>query len=69
MQTTARQATPASEPRLFTTKQAATYLGVHRSTIRRLVLDGSLPLIDAFKSWRIDRTDLDAFIGREKVVL
>lgn len=53
--------------RLFTTRQAATYLGVHRSTVRRLVLDGTLPHINSFKSWRIDRDDLDKFIQRQKI--
>jgi excisionase family DNA binding protein len=55
--------------RLLTTNQAATYLGVHRSTIRRLVLNGSLPRLNTFKSWRVDRADLDLFIEREKAVL
>jgi excisionase family DNA binding protein len=57
-----------NEARLLTTNQAATYLGVHRSTVRRLVLQGSLPHL-RFKSWRIDKNDLDAFINREKVIL
>lgn len=57
-----------TQSRLLTTQQAATYLGVHRSTVRRLVIEGTLPHLDSFKSWRIDRDDLDAFINREKVV-
>lgn len=57
-----------ADSRLLTTQQAARYLGVHRSTIRRLVIEGSLPHLNTFKSWRIDRCDLDAFISREKVV-
>jgi excisionase family DNA binding protein len=59
----------ANESRLFTTAQAAKYLGVHRTTVYRLVVEGSLPHVATFKSWRIDRNDLDAFIAREKVIL
>jgi excisionase family DNA binding protein len=61
--------TPFAGARLLTTNEAAAYLRVNRSTVRRLVLNGSLPcLTRSFKSWRIDRQDLDAFIEREKVV-
>jgi excisionase family DNA binding protein len=58
----------SADARLLTTQQAATYLGVHRSTVRRLVIEGTLPTLRTFKSWRIDRADLDSFIDREKVV-
>ena len=43
-----------TQSRLLTTQQAATYLGVHRSTVRRLVIEGSLPHLDSFKSWRVE---------------
>jgi excisionase family DNA binding protein len=54
---------------MLTTAQAAKYLGVHRSTVYRLVIEGTLPHLNTFKSWRIDRNDLDAFIDHEKVIL
>lgn len=59
-----------TESRLFTTVEAAKYLGVSYSTIRRLAYAGELPVVKAFsKGWRVDRQDLDTLISRRKMVL
>jgi excisionase family DNA binding protein len=54
------------EIRLFSTKQAANYLSVSPSTIRRLHYEGTLPAIRHFKHLRFDVRDLDAFITAHK---
>lgn len=55
--------------RLLSTRQAADYLGVSTSTVRHLIYSGDLPVLRCFKYWRLDRSDLDAFIRRNKDVL
>jgi excisionase family DNA binding protein len=55
--------------RLLSTSQAATYLGVTSTTIRRLIYAGELPVIRRFKHYKIDRVDLDAFVAAEKDVM
>jgi excisionase family DNA binding protein len=62
-------ATNNNEARLLTTTQAARYMNLHRSTIHRLIVAGAIPHIRTFKSFRIDKQDLDAFIESQKVVL
>lgn len=52
--------------RLFSTAQAAAYLGVSSRTIGRLVSTGELNAIRYFKWLRYDRVDLDEFIDRIK---
>jgi excisionase family DNA binding protein len=55
--------------RLLSTNEAAKYLGVTATTVRRRVYAGDLPVIRCFKTWKIDRSDLDAFITAQKDVL
>lgn len=55
--------------RLLSTTEAAQYLGVTATTVRRCVYAGDLPVIRCFKNWKIDRSDLDAFIASRKDVL
>jgi excisionase family DNA binding protein len=57
---------PAIAPRLLSTPDAAMYLGVEQSTVRRLVLSGEIPAITSLKHWRIDLRDLEAWIDRSK---
>ena len=52
--------------RLLKTKDAALYLSVSASTIRRLYYEGTLPAIDHFKSLRFDIRDLDKFVETYK---
>jgi excisionase family DNA binding protein len=53
-------------PRLISTNDASVYLGVERSTIRRLILSGDIPAIRSLKHWRVDVRDLDRWIDRSK---
>jgi len=53
--------------RLISTNDAAKYLGCERSTVRRLVLGGELPVITRFKHWKLDVRDLDTFIAANKI--
>lgn len=58
------------EQRLLSALEAATYLGVSYSTIRRIAYAGELPVVKGFgKGWRVDRHDLDTLISRRKLVL
>jgi excisionase family DNA binding protein len=55
--------------RLFSTREAGEYLGVSSRTIRRLIYAGDLPVLRCFKSFRLDKNDLDSYIANEKVVI
>jgi excisionase family DNA binding protein len=55
--------------RLLSTSEAATYLGVTSTTVRRLIYAGDLPVIRCFKHYKIDRDDLAAFVTAQKDVL
>jgi len=57
-----------SESRLVSTKDAAKYLAVNPSTVRRLHYSGQLPAVRSFKYLRFDIRDLDAFITANKAV-
>jgi excisionase family DNA binding protein len=57
----------AALPRLLTLQQAAEELGVKVWTLRRAIWDGELPQVRLGKSIRIDRKDLEAWLGRLKV--
>ena len=54
------------EARLFSTPEAARYLGVSSRTIGRLVATGELNAIRFFKWFKFDRVDLDEFVERIK---
>jgi excisionase family DNA binding protein len=48
---------------LVTVEQAAKYLNLHPKTVLRYIRDGRLPATNFGKSYRIDRTRLEAFAG------
>jgi len=56
---------PASEPSL-TTQEAATYLGVSRPHVIKLVEQGELPCELVGTHRRLRRTDLDAYQRRRR---
>lgn len=55
-----------SESRLISVVDAALYLGVSTWHVRRLVWRGDLPAVRIGKLVRLDRNDLDNFIGEQK---
>lgn len=56
---------PATEPAL-TTQEAATYLGVSRPHVIKLVEQGELPCELVGTHRRLRRTDLDAYLRRRR---
>lgn len=54
--------------RLLRTREAAAYLSVSPWKLRRLVQDGLLPIVQDSEggAWRVDVSDLDGFIERNK---
>ena len=50
---------------LLTCEEAAAYLRVHPRTVYRLLRDGGMPGVRVGRQWRIRRSDLDAYLGRE----
>ena len=48
---------------LYTVERVATLLGLHIKTVRGYVRDGKLKAIRLGKSYRIARSDLEAFVG------
>ncbi len=59
---------PPPLPQLLTVAEAATYLGCSRANVYALIDSGELPVVTIGKSrgYRIDRSDIDAFIQRRK---
>lgn len=55
--------------RLVDMNSAADYLGVHRSSIRRMIEDGRLPFVPVGSRRMLDRRDLDAYIEQNKAVV
>jgi excisionase family DNA binding protein len=53
---------------LLTTSEAAHYLGRREYTVRKLVHDGELPVVQdgPGSPWKFDVRDLDDFIERKK---
>jgi excisionase family DNA binding protein len=54
------------EQRLFSTKEAAAYLGVSEQTIHKMRNSGELKSISFGASTRYDKADLDAVIEGKK---
>ena len=46
--------------------ETADYLGVHRSTVSRLLDDGEIPSIEVRGTRRLDRADLGAWVEAKK---
>ena len=57
---------PAQTRRLLKLDEAATWLGVSTTTVRRLMWSGKLPSVRILRRIRIDIRDLDQFIERSK---
>jgi excisionase family DNA binding protein len=59
---------PQAGKRLLRTRQAAEYLGVSPWTLRRLVQDGRIPVVQVGEGspWLVDLSDLDRFIAEHK---
>jgi excisionase family DNA binding protein len=52
----------------LTTDEVLTYLNVTPRTIYRLIRTGELPAIRIGRQWRFRRSDLDAFLDRQRAV-
>ena len=58
---------PSPKQRLLSPQEAATYLGLgSRWAVRRLVLNGALPVVRLAGKWRLDLEDLDRLIAAKK---
>ena len=65
------ESSPQIVSELFSTEQAASYLGCSHDTIRRLAHLGELPVVQLFgaRNWRFHRKDIDEYISRVKMTL
>jgi len=54
------------EKKLYTLKEAAHYLGRSVDSVRRLIWDRELKVVQHVKKQWVDKTDLDQFIERHK---
>jgi excisionase family DNA binding protein len=52
----------------LTTEEVLAYLNVTPRTIYRLIRTGELPAIRIGRQWRFRRSDLDAFVDRQRAV-
>lgn len=52
---------------LFSVRQVADQLGVHPETVRRLIHDGRLEAVRIGRVLRIDASELDGFLARQRV--
>ena len=57
----------ASEPRLLSQQDAASYLGISYWTVRDLVFRRELPFVKIGRRILVDRMDLDAYLDRSKI--
>lgn len=55
-----------SRPKVLTTADAASELGITDARIRQLILSGRLNAVRLGSSWTIDRADLDDFLARQR---
>jgi excisionase family DNA binding protein len=53
----------------LTTEEVLGYLKVNPRTIYRLIRNGELPAVRIGRQWRFRRTDLDAWLDRQRPVL
>ncbi|MDR4469841.1 MAG: helix-turn-helix domain-containing protein [Nitrospira sp.] len=60
------QASPVV-PRLFSQREAATYLGISYWTLRDLTFRGEIPHVKIRRRVLVDRVDLDTYLDRMKV--
>ena len=52
---------------LYSVRQVAAQLGVHPETVRRLIHDGRLDAVRVGRVLRIDASELDGFLARQRV--
>ena len=52
---------------LYSVRHVADQLGVHPETVRRLIHDGRLQAIRIGRVLRIDSSELDGFLARQRV--
>ncbi len=57
-----------SESPFLTTDEVLEYLKVNARTVYRLIKAGQLPAIRIGRQWRVRRSDLDAWLERQRVV-
>jgi excisionase family DNA binding protein len=58
---------PDRKSQFLSIDETAAYLGVHRSTIARMLDDGEIPSIEVRGTRRLDRTDLGAWVEAKKI--
>lgn len=56
----------ASLPSFLTTEEVLGYLKVNPRTIYRLIRSGDLPAVRIGRQWRFRRSDLNAWIDRQR---
>jgi excisionase family DNA binding protein len=52
---------------LYSVRQVADQLGVHPETVRRLIHDGRLDAVRIGRVLRIESSELDGFLSRQRV--
>ena len=57
----------ASEPRLLSQQDAASYLGISYWTVRDLVFRHEIPHMKIGRRILVDQKDLDAYVDRSKI--
>lgn len=57
---------PSSESPFLTTDEVLEYLKVNARTVYRLIKAGQLPAIRIGRQWRVRRSDLDAWLERQR---
>lgn len=57
----------SSNAALYSVRQVADQLGVHPETVRRLIHDGRLQAVRIGRVLRIDASELDGFLARQRV--
>jgi excisionase family DNA binding protein len=57
----------AIERRLLSPKQAATYLNISITIVRRMILNRTIPYLRNGRRYLVDRIDLDRWIERRKI--
>jgi excisionase family DNA binding protein len=53
-------------PAFLSTDEVLTYLKITPRTIYRLIRSGELPAVRIGRQWRFRRTDLDAWVERQR---
>ena len=59
----------ATSPAFLTTEEVLGYLKVTPRTIYRLIRAGELPAVRIGRQWRFRRSDLDAWLNRQRTTV